>query len=66
MSFDSWVVGFGLSRILIELSLVETPLAYAVWLAVILTDAYLLLRFFGRRWSDGRALVFQGMAFPQD
>src|ERR1700730_12064010 len=30
MSFDAWVVGFGLSRVLIELNFIETPWAYSV------------------------------------
>jgi hypothetical protein len=30
MSFDAWVVGFGLSRVLIDLNLMESPWAYSV------------------------------------
>lgn len=52
MSFDAWVVGFGLSRVLIELSLVESPWAYSVMAATILIDAYLLSIFFKRRRID--------------
>ncbi len=46
MSFDAWVVGFGLSRVLIDLMLVASPGAYSVWLAVVLVDTYLLYRYF--------------------
>jgi len=46
MSFDAWVVGFGLSRVLIELSLMESPWAYSVMAATILIDVYLLYIFF--------------------
>jgi len=46
MSFDAWVVGFGLSRVLIELNLMESPWAYSVMAATILIDAYLLYVFF--------------------
>jgi uncharacterized protein len=46
MSFDTWVVGFGLSRVLIELDLVISPTAYLLWLVVITIDSYLLYRFF--------------------
>jgi uncharacterized protein len=46
MSFDAWVVGFGLSRVLIELKLMESPWAYSVMAATILIDAYLLYVFF--------------------
>ena len=46
MSFDAWIVGFGLSRVLIELNLVESPWAYSVMAATILIDIYLLYVFF--------------------
>ncbi|HTE83816.1 MAG TPA: sulfite exporter TauE/SafE family protein [Dehalococcoidia bacterium] len=46
MSFDAWVVGFGLSRVLIELKLMESPWAYSVMLIAILLDTYLLYIFF--------------------
>jgi uncharacterized protein len=46
MSFDAWVVGFGLSRVLIELDLMESPWAYGVMAVTILIDAYLLYIFF--------------------
>jgi uncharacterized membrane protein YfcA len=49
MSFDAWVVGFGLSRVLIELKLLESPWAYSVMAAAILVDACLLFVFFKRR-----------------
>jgi hypothetical protein len=46
MSFDAWVVGFGLSRVLIELNLIGSPWAYAILAATILIDCYLLYEFF--------------------
>jgi uncharacterized membrane protein YfcA len=46
MSFDAWVVGFGLSRVLIELNLMESPWAYTVMAVTILIDACLLYVFF--------------------
>jgi len=49
MSFDAWVVGFGLSRVLIDLTLIPSPAAYGVWLAVILADLWLLYDYFARR-----------------
>jgi uncharacterized membrane protein YfcA len=49
MSFDAWVVGFGLSRVLIELNLIEGPWAYSVMAATILIDCYLLYVFFTKR-----------------
>jgi uncharacterized protein len=48
MSFDAWVVGFGFSRVLIELNLMESPWAYCVMAITILIDAYLLYIFFTR------------------
>jgi uncharacterized protein len=49
MSFDAWVVGFGLSRVLIELDLVLSPQAYGFMAATILIDLYLLYIFFRNR-----------------
>jgi uncharacterized protein len=46
MSFDAWVVGFGISTLLRLLHLVEGPEAYAVLAAVVSIDAVLLYRFF--------------------
>src|SRR5438552_4205220 len=46
MSFDAWVVGFGLSRVLIELDLMQSPWAYGVMAVAILVDSYLLCVFF--------------------
>ncbi|MBV8697631.1 sulfite exporter TauE/SafE family protein [Bradyrhizobium sp.] len=46
MSFDAWVVGFGLSRVLIELNLMQSPWAYSVMGATIVLDLYLLYIFF--------------------
>jgi uncharacterized membrane protein YfcA len=48
MSFDAWVVGFGLSRLLQELTIVESNAAYLVLAAVGALDAWLLYRFFRR------------------
>jgi uncharacterized membrane protein YfcA len=49
MSFDAWVVGFGLSRVLIELGLVPNPTAYGFMLATMLIDLWLLYFFFRNR-----------------
>jgi uncharacterized membrane protein YfcA len=49
MSFDAWVVGFGLSRVLIELGLMASPWAYGVMAATMLIDACLLYMFFAVR-----------------
>jgi len=49
MSFDAVVVGFGMSRVLVELQLAPSPDAYSVLATVVAIDAYLLYRFFQRR-----------------
>jgi uncharacterized membrane protein YfcA len=49
MSFDAWVVGFGLSRVLVDLRLMASPWAYSVMAITILIDTYLLFIFFRRR-----------------
>jgi uncharacterized membrane protein YfcA len=54
MSFDAWVVGFGLSRVLIELKLVPSPEAYGFMAATILIDLYLLYLFFTQRAAARR------------
>ena len=54
MSFDAWVVGFGLSRVLIELNLMASPWAYSVMAVTILIDVYLLYVFFTRRKAGAR------------
>jgi len=46
MSFDVWVVGFGLSRVLIDLKVMQSPVAYSVMAVAILLDALLLYVFF--------------------
>ena len=55
MSFDAWVVGFGLSRVLIELNLIESPWAYSVMVVTILIDIYLLYIFFTRKAASKRS-----------
>jgi uncharacterized membrane protein YfcA len=49
MSYDAWIVGYGLSRVLIVLQLIASPAAYTVWLAIAAMDTYLLYTFFTRR-----------------
>jgi len=46
MSFDAWIVGFGLSRTIIELKLLSTSAAYGIWGTVIVFDLYLLYQYF--------------------
>lgn len=50
MSFDVWIVGFGMSKVLIALKIAGSPQAYGLMLAAIVLDLYLLYVYFrGRR-----------------
>ena len=49
MSFDVWVVGFGLARVLLELKLAQGAAAYGPMLAAGLLDIYLLYIYFRNR-----------------
>jgi uncharacterized membrane protein YfcA len=59
MSFDAWIVGFGLSRTIIELKFLHPPAAYGIWATVILFDFYLLYQYFvmGRFRARGANVV---------
>lgn len=46
MSFDAWVVGFGLSRTILELGLLASPHAYIVLATTLVVDGWLLFRYF--------------------
>ena len=46
MSFDAWIVGFGLARSIIELKLASMAVGYSIWGVVILFDLYLLYQYF--------------------
>ncbi len=49
MSYDAWIVGYGLSRVLIVLELLASPTAYVVWLGVGCIDIWLLYAYFTSR-----------------
>jgi uncharacterized membrane protein YfcA len=55
MSFDAWIVGFGLSRVLIELNLMQSPWAYSIMVATVLIDIYLLYIFFTKKAASMRS-----------
>ncbi len=52
MSFDAWVVGFGLSRTLMDLEMVASPTGYLVLAAAATIDSVLLYRFFNQRRGE--------------
>ena len=56
MSFDAWVVGFGLSRTLIDLGVVGDPAGYAVLATAAAIDLLLLYQFFRKRQRRELAL----------
>ena len=66
MSFDAWVVAFGLSRLLGELKLVETSAAYLVLVAVALLDTWMLYRFFSGSIAAGPPAAGPERLLPTD
>jgi uncharacterized membrane protein YfcA len=46
MSFDAWIVGFGLSTLVKDLRLIESNLAFLILIGVGILDTILLYRFF--------------------
>jgi uncharacterized protein len=62
MSFDAWIVGFGVSILLRELQLVPGVAAFAVLAAVGVIDVCLLYRFFSASSAAGRIVARQGAA----
>ena len=48
MSFDAWIVGFGISTLLQKLNVVPGPSAFLVLAIVVLIDVWLLYVFFSR------------------
>jgi uncharacterized protein len=57
MSFDAWVVAFGLSKLVRDLQLVPGSESYLVLLGVVLLDGWLLYRFFSFIDADEDAAV---------
>src|SRR5256885_11210101 len=56
MSFDAWVVGYGISTLLRQLHLVDgAATAFSVLAAVGLNDTWLLYRFFGNQRGEALA-----------
>jgi uncharacterized protein len=51
-SFDAWVVSFGISTLLRQLRLVESPAAFTVTAVVVIVDAWLLYRFFSLSYQQ--------------
>ena len=60
MSFDAWIVGFGLSTLCRDLGLIPGPSAFLVLAVVGLIDSWLLYRFFSVPGRLARASYEQG------
>ena len=65
MSFDAWIVAFGLSRLTQELGLVKSNASYLVLVGVGLLDMYLLYRFFHNDAGPGPAVIISGQPAQQ-
>ena len=68
MSFDAWVVGFGISTLLRQLSIVKSLWAYLVLAAVIVIDVILLYRFFHSHSlrREDQAVASQSETVPRE
>jgi uncharacterized membrane protein YfcA len=62
MSFDAWIVAFGLSKLLRDVRLVESAAAYLVLAGTIVLDVWLLYRFFA---VHGAIAAAPGEPYPQ-
>ena len=71
MSFDAWIVGFGLSTLLQSLGIIESNLAYLVLVSVGVIDMWLLYRFFSvqlpqvKRREELEQLTRSGVSPPE-
>jgi uncharacterized membrane protein YfcA len=62
MSFDAWVVAFGISTALRDVKLVEGPKAFLFLAGVVLIDAWLLYRFFSKPAAQASSPLSQSSA----
>ncbi|MEA3192937.1 MAG: uncharacterized protein QOD26_1270 [Betaproteobacteria bacterium] len=65
MSFDVWIVGFGLSRTLIALKLAQSPAAYGAMVVAGALDLVLLYAFFRSRRAARAKLPSQPAPLPE-
>jgi uncharacterized membrane protein YfcA len=62
MSFDAWIVAFGLSSVLRDLKVIAGGRAYLVMVGIIAIDLILLYRFFRARQAEGARAMAMGAA----
>ncbi len=56
MSFDAWIVGYGLSKVLGQIGLLTGDLEYSILAITIVIDLLLLYRFFGNHKTKTQAI----------
>jgi uncharacterized membrane protein YfcA len=66
MSFDAWIVGFGISALLRELGIVQSYLAYTVLVGVGLLDTLLLYYFFKVQLPQAKRLEALARNHPEE
>jgi hypothetical protein len=66
MSFDAWVVGFGISKVMVSLHLAAGMRSYSVLMAVAVIDAVLLFSFFAKKRETEPASVSESGLAPAD
>ena len=57
MSFDAWFVSFGLSRVFMQLNILQSPTAYSIVAIAILIDANLLYKYFVKGKSSSSEVL---------
>ncbi len=66
MSFDAWIVAFGLSRVIRDLHFVRSNAAYLVFVVVWVVDAWLLYRFFANLGApEGAPVAYRSVRAVQ-
>ena len=66
MSFDAWVVGFGLSKVLTSLHLAAGLRSYSILMTVAVIDAVLLYSFFSKKREADSALTSAAGLLPAE
>ena len=65
MSFDAWIVGYGLSKVVGDIGLVTGDLAYSIFAITIIIDLLLLYRFFGNHKARTQAVSISNIPGKQ-
>ena len=65
MSFDAWIVGYGLSKVLGDIGLITGDLGYSIFAITILIDLVLLYRFFGNHKTRTQAVSISNIPGKQ-